>query len=51
MKYIQNYLMGFGVTVSSYVDTTLYDKLEKVCQKRGVAELHYSVFELERILA
>ena len=42
---------GFGVMTSSFIDATLYDKLEKICQKRMVKELHFSVFEIERLLA
>lgn len=42
---------GFGVMTSTFIDATLYDKMEKVCRKRNIDEFHYSVFELERFLA
>jgi hypothetical protein len=42
---------GFGVMTSAIIDSTLYDKLNAVCGKRGVAQQHLSVLELERRLA
>jgi hypothetical protein len=42
---------GFGVMTSAIIDSTLYDKLNAVCGKRGVAQKHLSVLELERRLA
>lgn len=42
---------GFGVMTSSFIDATLYDKLEKICIRRAVEEMHFSVFELERFLS
>jgi hypothetical protein len=42
---------GFGVMTSAIIDSTLYDKLNAVCRKRGVAQQHLSVLELERRLA
>jgi hypothetical protein len=42
---------GFGVFTSAPIDATLYDKLDGVCQRRGIKQSHYSVHELERRLA
>lgn len=42
---------GFGVMTSAPIDATLYDKLDAVCDKRGVEKLTLSVLELERALA
>jgi len=41
---------GFGVMTSGPIDATLYDKLDAVCLKRGVEQLHHSGMELERRL-
>jgi hypothetical protein len=42
---------GFGVMVSAPIDATLYDKLDGVCGKRGIAQMHFSALELERAVA
>jgi len=42
---------GFGVITSTLIDATLYDKLDGVCGKRGIEQMHFSVLELERTLA
>jgi hypothetical protein len=42
---------GFGVITSAPIDATLYDKLDAVCDRRGVEKLIFSVLELERALA
>ncbi len=42
---------GFGVMTSALIDATLYDKLDKVCSKRKVEQMNFSVLELERELA
>ncbi|MFC0304019.1 hypothetical protein ACFSTI_06575 [Rhizorhabdus histidinilytica] len=42
---------GFGVMTSAPIDATLYDKLDAVCDRRGVEKLTLSVLELERTLA
>lgn len=42
---------GFGVMTSAPIDATLYDKLDSVCDRRGVEKLTFSVLELERALA
>lgn len=42
---------GYGVMTSAAIDATLYDKLDAVCDRRGVEKLTYSVLELERALA
>lgn len=42
---------GYGVMTSAPIDATLYDKLDAVCDRRGVEKLTYSVLELERALA
>ena len=41
---------GFGVMTSTLIDATLYDKLDNVCGKRSVTQLHFSRLELERAL-
>ncbi len=42
---------GFGVMTSALIDATLYDKLDAVCEKRGIDQLNFSRLELERALA
>ncbi|MFC3068816.1 hypothetical protein [Phenylobacterium soli] len=42
---------GFGVMTSTAIDATLYDKLSAVCAARQIREMHFSVLELERVLA
>lgn len=42
---------GFGVFTSTTIDATLYDKLDDICGRRGVDQMHKSVHELERELA
>jgi hypothetical protein len=42
---------GFGVLTSGQMDATLYDRLDAICVKRKVHQLHMSVLELERALA
>lgn len=42
---------GFGVMTSALIDATLYDKLESICKKRHIEQMHFSVLELERSLA
>jgi hypothetical protein len=42
---------GFGVFTSAPIDSTLYDKLDAVCKKRGIEQFHHSIHELERRLA
>lgn len=42
---------GYGVMTSAPIDATLYDKLDAVCDRRGVEKLTFSVLELERALA
>jgi hypothetical protein len=42
---------GFGVMTNAPIDATLYDKCGVICQKRGIEELHFSVLEVERVLA
>ena len=41
---------GFSVMTSAPIDATLYDKLDAICRKRGVDQMHYSIFELEHTL-
>jgi hypothetical protein len=41
---------GFGVMTSALIDATLYDKLDGVCGKRSISQLHFSRLELERAL-
>lgn len=41
---------GFGVMTSAMIDATLYDKMDKICNKRGIVQLHFSLLELERAL-
>jgi hypothetical protein len=41
---------GFGVMTSALIDATLYDKLDGVCRKRNIEQLHFSSLELERAL-
>lgn len=42
---------GFGVFTSTVIDATLYDKLDDICGRRNVSQMHKSVHELERDLA
>lgn len=42
---------GYGVMSSVLIDPTLYDRLDSICSKRGVVQLHMSVLELEREIA
>ncbi|MBY0558848.1 hypothetical protein [Hyphomicrobium sp.] len=42
---------GFGVMTSALIDATLYDKLDRVCDKRDVMQRHFSILELERAIA
>lgn len=42
---------GYGVMASAPIDATLYDKLDAVCDRRGVEKMTFSVLELERALA
>jgi len=42
---------GFGVLTSTMIDATLYDKLDKICDGRGIDQYHMSKLELERALA
>lgn len=42
---------GFGVMTSAVIDSTLYDKLDGVCNKRGIKQHNFSILELERYLA
>lgn len=42
---------GFSVMTSALIDATLYDKLDAVCGKRGVEQLHFSAMELERAVS
>lgn len=42
---------GFGVMTSAPIDATLYDKVDKVCERRGVLSHHWSVLEIERAVA
>src|SRR3546814_9960588 len=39
---------GYGVMTSAPIDATLYDKLDAVCDRRGVEKMAFSVLELER---
>lgn len=41
---------GFGVMTSTLIDATLYDKLDSVCCRRKVEQLHFSILELDRAL-
>ncbi|HBZ7514711.1 Uncharacterised protein [Klebsiella pneumoniae] len=42
---------GFGVMTSAPIDATLYDKLDAICGRRGVEQMNFSIFELERTLS
>ena len=41
---------GFGVFTNTLIDATLYDKLDKLCKKRGVDQLNFSALEIEKEL-
>ncbi|WP_316195591.1 MULTISPECIES: hypothetical protein [unclassified Bradyrhizobium] len=41
---------GFGVMTSAPIDATLYDKMNAICGKRGLSQLHFSKLEIERAL-
>lgn len=41
---------GYGVFTNTLIDATLYDKLDKVCMKRGVEQLNFSLLEVEKEL-
>ena len=35
---------------NTLIDATLYDKLDKLCKKRGVDQLNFSALEIEKEL-
>lgn len=41
---------GFGVLTNTTIDATLYDKLDKLCSKRGIEQLNFSALEIEKEL-
>ncbi|WNK42639.1 hypothetical protein [Pantoea agglomerans] len=41
---------GFGVLTNTTIDATLYDKIDKVCSKRGIDQLNFSALEIEKEL-
>ncbi|MDU5930452.1 MAG: hypothetical protein E6Z14_25660 [Klebsiella pneumoniae] len=41
---------GFGVLTNTTIDATLYDKIDKVCSKRGIEQLNFSSLEIEKEL-
>ncbi|MBS6059875.1 MAG: hypothetical protein E6199_02175 [Mixta calida] len=41
---------GFGVLTNTTIDATLYDKVDKVCSKRGIEQLNFSALEIEKEL-
>jgi len=42
---------GFGLMTSTVIDPTLTDRVEAICKSRNLAEGHFDVFQLERVLA
>ena len=43
-------VQGFGVLTNTTIDATLYDKIDKVCSKRGIEQLNFSALEIEKEL-
>ena len=41
---------GFGIMTNVPIDATLYDKLDAVCNSRGVEQINWSRLEIERTL-
>lgn len=42
---------GYGIMTNSVIDPTLYNKLDRIGERKGVVMEDYSVYQLERILA
>lgn len=41
---------GFGIMTSVVIDTTLFDAVDEICRRRGIAQKHFSKLEIERFL-
>lgn len=41
---------GFGIMTSAAIDATLFDAADAICERRNIAQKHFSSFEIERFL-